>query len=210
MKNAKTIISILLITIIYSCSDVPTISDEDTPSNEIGKIAFQIDMTNAPSEVVDLRGVLSKDGYNSIPFNFFYDDTSNLASVRVESIPTGNWNLQVDALNLDSIIVYTGTTNVTVEAGTITTVNLYLNPTSGSIVINVQWGDGRTLSDLDDYLVGHWDFEDNGVYDLSSTGNNGRTFGNASFVTGKKGNAINFYGYEGYAEIPNNDVYSIY
>jgi len=209
MNNIKKTITILLITITYSCSDVSTISDEETPNNnEVGKIAFQIDMTNAPTEVVDLKGVLSKDGYTSIPFNFFCDDTSNIASVKIDNIPIGNWGLQVDALNLDSVIVYTGSTNVTVEAGTITSVNLYLNPTSGSLIINVQWGDGRTLSDLDDFLVGYWDFEDNRIFDKSSTGNNGRIYGNTSFSNGKKGYAINFEGYDGFVEIPNNSVYN--
>ncbi len=132
MKSTIILIITLLSTILFSCNNAPTISEEDTPNNEIGKIAFQIDMTNAPSEVVDLRGVLSKEGFNSIPFSFFYDD----------------------------------------------------------------------------YLVGHWDFEDNGVYDLSSTGNNGRIYGNTSFSSGKKGDAINFDGYDCYAEIPNNNVYN--
>ncbi|MCF6271319.1 MAG: LamG domain-containing protein [Melioribacteraceae bacterium] len=208
MKKSEILITILLFAIIYACNDNPTNSDNNTgSSNEVGKIAFQIDMAQAPFEVVDLRGILSKDGYSSIPFNFFYDDTSDLASVKIDNIPAGNWNLQVDALNLDSVVVYSGATTVTVESGSTTIVNLYLNPTSGSIVINVQWGDGRTLSDLDNFLIGYWDFEDNGIYDMSFNGNNGQVFGNANFSNGKKGNAVNFIGYDGYAEIPNDSIY---
>jgi len=209
MKKTKVLISILFIIIITSCNDIPTAIENDRDNDkEIGKIAFQIDMTSAPSEVVDLSGILSRDGYDVIPFNFFYDDTSNSATVNIENIPTGNWNLQVDALNIDSVVVYSGSTSVLVNAGSTTNVNLYLNPIAGSIVINVLWGNGKTLSDLDDYLIGYWDFEDNGVYDLSTIGNSGTIYGNTNFAEGKKGNAINFEGYNCYAVIPNNSAYN--
>jgi hypothetical protein len=207
MKKIVFGILISLFLFTFSCKEAPISPEDSNDNNEIGKIVFQIDLTSAPSEVVDLRGVLSKEGYSSIPFNFFYDDISNLASVKIENIPIGNWSLQVRALNQDSVIIYSGETTVLVQSGVVTPVNLYLNPTSGSILINVQWGDGRTLSDLDEYLIGYWNFDDNGIYDLSKYSNNGTIYGNASFSDGKKGNAINLIGYDGFAQIPDDTVF---
>ncbi len=65
----------------------------------------------------------------------------------------------------------------------------------------------KTLSDLDNHLIGYWDFEDNSINDLTPHKNHGRVFGNTSFSVGKKGDAIDFSGYDGYALIPNDSVY---
>ena len=202
-------ILVVLLFFISSCNDSLTKVDNDNKTNdELGKISFQIDMANAPSEVVFLAGNISRNGYSSIPFSFTIDDSTQTASAKIDNIPAGEWNLKVDAFNQDSVAIYSGSTNVNVIPGTVTPVNLYLSPTTGSIIINVQWGNDKTLSDLDKYLIGYWDFENNRLDDLSLYKNNGRLFGNASFTTGKKGNAINFSGYNGYVKIPNDSVYS--
>lgn len=206
MKKVQNYFLFFLFLSLYSCSDNPT--DIKDNSSELGKVFLAIDMSNAPSDVVDIKGVLSRNGYNSILFNFFYDDTTNSATCKVDEIPTGKWNLQVDAFNIDSAIIYSGSTTVSVEPAALTNVSLYLNSTSGSIEISVKWGNVNTLSDLNEFLIGYWDFENNGIYDLSPYSNNGIVFGNSSFSKGISGNAINFVGYDGYAEIPDNSVFN--
>ena len=208
MNRTKIGIMFFSMIVLFSCSDSPTSVFDTNENLELSKIYFEIDLTNAPAEVVDLKGILSRNDYASIPFNFMYDDTTNLASVSIEDIPIGEWNLLVQALNIDSTVVYSGATTVSVEPGIMTNVNLYLSPTNGSLLINVEWGSNRSISDLSPFLIGYWDFDDNGIYDQSLNNNNGSVFGNASFANGKKGNAINFIGYNGYAEIPYNTVYN--
>jgi hypothetical protein len=137
MKISLLIVSIGLYLITISCNNIPTKVDDIENTNDVfGKISFQIDLSTAPSEIVDLKGVLTRDNYSEIPFNFFYDDTTKSASVEIENIPIGNWNLQVDALDEFNTIVYSGTSTVSVEPAVITSVNLYLTPTSGSIIIS--------------------------------------------------------------------------
>ncbi|MBU0474918.1 MAG: hypothetical protein KKF62_12255 [Bacteroidetes bacterium] len=66
MKKVQNYFLVFLFLSLYSCSDI-----EDN-SIKIGKAFLAIDMSNAPSDVADIKGVLSRDGYTSILFNFFY------------------------------------------------------------------------------------------------------------------------------------------
>ena len=138
MQTIKIIIITLLVLVfILSCKEQPT--DLDTDPEPIGKMALQIDMTNAPAEVVKIVGTLSRNGYEDR--NFQFDIEGETATALVENLAPGVWNLKVDAYNDSDIIIYTGSTNVYVVSGSVTPVHLQLNPATGSIYITVDWGD---------------------------------------------------------------------
>lgn len=60
-------------------------------------------------------------------------------------------------------------------------------------------------SAVSDSLVGYWSFdEDDGVKDLSGTGNDGIIHGDPKLVKGKVGDALEFDGVDDYVEIPDN------
>jgi hypothetical protein len=137
-------LTIIIFLLIFSCEKQPT--DFSTNPEPIGKMSLQIDMTQAPAEVVKIAGTLSRDGYEDIIFQFDIEGES--ATALVEDLASGTWELKVDAYNNSDEIIYTGSTEVNVISGTTTPVHLQLNPATGSIYITVDWGDsGREWGD---------------------------------------------------------------
>ncbi|MBK7267864.1 MAG: hypothetical protein IPI12_16370 [Ignavibacteriales bacterium] len=103
---------------------------------------FKVAKENAPASVIMITMKLSRSGFTPITgnLNILSDSTAELL---VEGIPEGVWHLKVDGLNNNNLVVYTGETDVEVQANFISQVNLTLNPSStglGSIQINVNWG----------------------------------------------------------------------
>lgn len=144
MQKIKFIFIIFLV-FVFSCEKQST--DLGTNLNPIGKMALQIDMTQAPAEIVKIIGTLSRNGYEDIIFHFDIEDDS--ATALVEDLAQGTWKLRVDAYNNTDVIIYTGSTEVNVISGTTTPVHLQLNPASGSIYITVDWGDsGREWGEI--------------------------------------------------------------
>ena len=136
MQTIKCIFIIFLAIFLY-CEKQST--DLNTDTEEIGKMSLQIDMSQAPAEVVKITGTLSRSGYEDCIFQFAIQGDS--ATALVENLAYGVWNLKVDAYNSSDVIIYTGATNVYVVSGSVTPVHLQLNPATGSIYITVDWGD---------------------------------------------------------------------
>jgi hypothetical protein len=144
MKVFK-IFCIVLSAIIFSCEKQPT--DLNTDIEPIGNMSLQIDMSQAPAEVVKIIGILSRSGYENRIFHF--DIKGNSATALVENIPAGIWKLKVDAYNDADVIIYTGSTDVYVASGVVTPVHLQLNPATGTIFITVEWGEsGREWGEI--------------------------------------------------------------
>ena len=144
MKVIKFVIIILLI-FIFSCEKQST--DLNTDIEPIGKMSLQIDMSQAPAEVVKIIGTLSRTGYEDRTFHF--DIKGNSATALVENLTAGVWKLKVDAYNDSDVIIYTGSTDVYVASGMVTPVHLQLNPATGSIFITVDWGEsGREWGEI--------------------------------------------------------------
>ncbi len=141
MKAFKINLIILLAFgfLLFQCTDQSSnpVEQPNTPTQ--GQLSFNLDMTNAPSDVVALQGKLFREGQDTITFDF--EITDSLATALVNNIPAGMWTIQVDALNSDSVIIYTGHTEVNVIPGQITPVYLHLNPTTGGLEIIVTWGE---------------------------------------------------------------------
>jgi len=91
-----------LLFLLYSCSNIPTINeDTNNENNEMDKAFLAIDMTNAPLDVKGIKGILSRNEYDSIACNLSYNDTTNSVSVKVDDILIEKWNLRVNAFNKD-------------------------------------------------------------------------------------------------------------
>ena len=139
MKRSFGIILIAALFLIQ-CNISPTNSEDkltDDQAASLGKVAFNLDMTDAPEAVVGLNGLLISSEQDTIFFKF--EMSANTASALVENLMPGNWTLQVDAFNSDGVIIYTGSTLVSVQSGVVTPVTLRLNPTTGSLEIIVTW-----------------------------------------------------------------------
>jgi len=147
----KIILTFLLSALFFwGCSN----KDKDnpiSPSQGNGKIQLKIDSANAPTDVISVEAILSRNGYDDITgtLNLLSDSTADLL---LDDIPAGVWNLLVNAKDSAGVILYTGETDVEVLAGFITQVNLVLIPTgegTGSIYIYVTWGTTTTNEWID-------------------------------------------------------------
>jgi len=146
MQTIKCIFIIIFSMFIISCEKQST--DLNTDIEPIGKMSLQIDMSQAPAEVVKIVGTLSRHGFEDIIVHFDIEGES--ATALVENLAQGTWKLRVDAYNDSDIIIYTGSTNVYVTSGVVTPVHLQLNPATGSIYITVDWGDsGREWGEIE-------------------------------------------------------------
>lgn len=143
MKGGKMrrIYAIILTFTLFISSCTVQQQDPVSSSGE-GKLLFKIAKENAPTSVIMITMKLTRSGFTPISgnLNLLSDSTAELL---VEGIPEGVWHLKVDGLNNNNLVVYTGETDVEVQANFISQVNLTLNPSStglGSIQINVNWG----------------------------------------------------------------------
>ncbi len=147
--RASIIISIALMLILtFGCSNDKIVTPSDSSS---GSVSFKIDKTNAPSNVVAVIAYLTRDNYETLigTLNLLSDST---ADISFQAIAAGAWHLKVDAINKDSIVIYTGESDVNVQANILTEINLTLVPTgngTGSVYIFVTWGElqGYTWTD---------------------------------------------------------------
>jgi predicted GH43/DUF377 family glycosyl hydrolase len=144
MKSKKILI-IVLLGFLQSC-----VNNNLTPPEENlkGNISIQLDKQNAPKEVNQVVARLSRINYSTITQSIYLSDSSNSTSMYFDNLEIGIWNINVDAINSDGIIIYTGQTSVEVKPGATTPITLQLNPTKGSILLMITW---PSISNYIDY-----------------------------------------------------------
>ena len=146
MKHIIFFSSVILIFSVLSCSQEEPTSPTQT-NHEIGKLFLMIDKENAPSDVMEVIAVLSREGFDTLA------DSMNLlsgssAEILFEDIHAGTWHLKVDAVDSLDVVLYTGATEVLITAGFTTQVSLVLEPTgagTGNVYIFVTWGQYQAI-----------------------------------------------------------------
>ncbi len=198
MKRFILFLFIVLFLFILSCQkkDSPV---ETNFQKDFGQLELKLDMTNAPANVVALKGYLEST-QDTIYFDFEIID--NYAIAKVEDIPVGYWRLTVDAYNSEGVIIYSGSTLVYVIGGETTPVYLELNPATGSLRIIVTWGGKRPD------IIAYFPFDGNFV-DQSIFHNDAKQYGDVEFAEGKFGQAANFDGIDDFLEIKHMDIYNL-
>ena len=135
------IIAIVFLLFLAGCTkNSPTSPNQETSNN--GSISLAFDKTNAPQNVVNIIAYLTRTNYDTLKGNLNLLSTSS-ADIKINDIPVGTWHLKINALNADSAVVYSGETDIQINDGIVTRVNLTLTPTgkgTGSIYIFVDWG----------------------------------------------------------------------
>ncbi len=122
-------------------------------SNKNGSVNLVFDKTSAPQNVSNIIAYLSRANFDTLKGNLNLLSTSS-ADIKFNDIPVGIWHLKVNAMNADSAVVYSGETDIQINDGIVTRVNLTLTPTgkgTGSIYIFVNWG--NSISDWVDYQM---------------------------------------------------------
>jgi len=133
----KKFILPIFVFLLYFCNYNPLIDNEVS----FGQVKMSIDMNLAPEDVTGLAGILTREGFDSVFFNFEIID--NNAQALIENLEQGQWELYVKAMNNNGVILYDGSVTVEIIANMVSTVNLHLDPlsTTGSIQIKITWGD---------------------------------------------------------------------
>ncbi len=167
MNYLVKIFAVVLFFSLTSCS-VNNINNPVTSNNAKGNIGLKIDKSTIPSDVVLIRAILTRDGFDEIVSGMSVQDT-NSTDIFLNNIATGTWNLNVKAFNSEPVVLYEGSTSVEINVNTTTVVSLVLNPVTnnvGSIYISILWGSPTT---------GWTDFTSNPI--LNSQNTNYDTFG---------------------------------
>jgi hypothetical protein len=69
--------------------------------------------------------------------NFRKDNVNPGGAVTISKLAAGNWTIKVDAKNADDLIIASGTSTVTVIAGTTVSADVLVRPIPGSIILNI-------------------------------------------------------------------------
>ncbi len=138
MKGVCIFVAGLLAVSSISCNKANVVSPNSSTNDSTIKIGLS--MKDAPSDVARVVGVLSRQGYDTLTSDFAILNDS--ARCQFDDVPSGTWNLEVNAYDSMDSLRYTGSTSVQVIGGQITAVNLVLNPATGSISVTVTWGTG--------------------------------------------------------------------
>ncbi len=138
MKRFISFLVIFISLLLNSCSTETPVS----PNVENGGISLTIDRLHKPDNVVSVTAYLTREGFDTLngTLNLLSDTT---ADITFNDISAGQWHLKVDAADEDTVVVYTGETDVNILAGITTQVYLTLEPTGqgkGNIYIFVNWG----------------------------------------------------------------------
>ncbi len=138
MKLNYIFLSIITFFIMGCTSNISTSLKK--PSHSDGKISLSIN--NNPQNVEEVIAYLSRSGYSTLISRLNLLNNGN-ADLFFKNVDKGKWHLKVDAKNSSKITIYSGESNVEVENGQLTRVNLTLSPDNngkGSIYLKVNWG----------------------------------------------------------------------
>lgn len=141
MKKVLAFIIIISLSIYFGCS-TNLVSPSQTNASQTGKVALKISSDSIPSNVVKVTAVLSQSGKDSLTSSVDPLSDSS-ATLDFSNVPVGSWHLKVNAEDINGIILYSGETDIIIQSGVTTQVNLNLVQVSngtGNIVITVNWG----------------------------------------------------------------------
>jgi choice-of-anchor C domain-containing protein len=137
MKTRSFILGLFLVVLALSCRDSGLGPDSSTlPPPSLGQMTLHF--PQAPSDVVLVVATLSRQGYADIVLSLAISDSGAIGTIQ--SVPVGPWHLTVVAYDQNRVALYAGETDVNIQSGNTTTVDLQLNPATGNIQINVTWG----------------------------------------------------------------------
>lgn len=148
MKRLITLALLICLPLaLISCSNESPVNPPDKQSE--GKVLLKVDKEAAPAGVSSITATLTRLGYDAI-FKSMYLKTDTTADITFSGIIIGTWHLKVEAKSSAGAVLYIGETDVNVNEGITTQVNLTLNPTGagvGNIAIFVTWGNGYKWAD---------------------------------------------------------------
>jgi len=127
----------------WSC----TKNDHLTNSTEqfSGSVNLKFEKGSSPAGVVTIAAILTRSGYSSVSGQLNITSSSS-AEILMANIVPGMWHLKVNASDGNSVILYSGETDINVLANATTIADLQLVPT-GKLNVKVTWMIPTNFSD---------------------------------------------------------------
>lgn len=163
-----------------------------------------LNLAGAPANVVQLVATLQRPGYTTISISLTAADSGWHAAGTFSGVPVGTWHLIVVARDKGGVVQYTGETDVDALPGQTSEAALRLTPATGSLAINVAWGENCLHPPSG--LLGWWP-GDGTTADVVG-GCDGIPVPSASYGPGKVGTAFSFDGLTQYLRIPNTPAFN--
>ena len=141
MNKLILFISMILVIAYFGCSNnlvSPTLSS----TSKSGQVSLKISSDSIPSNVVKVTAILSRSGEDTLT-NSVEPISGNSATLNFTNVAAGTWHLKVNADDNNDKVLYSGETDIIIQSGVTTKVNLNLMPvknSTGSIIITVNWG----------------------------------------------------------------------
>ena len=162
MKSAIVKSFLIISLFFFGCSKENLVGVKSNNTSR-GSVSLNINKTTIPSEVHELIATLSRDNYDTLKTNAYVNNDS-LNVLTFENILIGEWHLNVNALNSEGKVIYSGETNVAIIEDE--TVDVYLTLTSkgsgtGNINIYISWGENSWT-----------DYQNNPIFEKSDSPTN--------------------------------------
>ena len=140
----RTIMFLLLVTLLSLSCDLGTPSQFSTPGSKTGSISFSLSKASVPAGIKSLAVRLEQQGFQTISQSVSVSGTSDTINIRMINIPTGIWNVTVEAQDAQGIARYSGGGSVTVIEGQLAQLYVFMTPlVGGEVQISVIWGSPR-------------------------------------------------------------------
>ena len=147
MKSVLSFFVIISLTIYFGCSGNLISPPISNASGNTGEVTLKISSDSLPSNVVKVTAVLNQVGFDTL-VQSVVPLSGTSAQIEFTNIDAGAWHLKVYAEDSGGTILYSGGTDILVQGGITTQVNLTLttvNNGTGNIKITVTWGAGQPL-----------------------------------------------------------------
>ena len=161
---------------------------------------FSLALEAVPAGIAQVVARLSRHGYDDRLLTLTIADSGAGATGTLNDVPVGMWRLFVSAFDDQGHVRYADSTDVDVQGGLTTHVDLQLSPTTGNVEIVVTWGGSCVTSPPG--LVSWWP-GDGSAGDVLGR-NNGALINGATFASGKVGQAFQFDGVNDFVRVPSS------
>ena len=118
-----------------------------------GAVSISVLRSSLPPPVVTLRITLTRSGF--VPVTDSIAIIDSLTVLQIDDLQSGDWDVEVDALNASGIILYEGSATVTIQPDVITVAAITLSPTSGTLELRItvpHFEFALAFDGIDDYL----------------------------------------------------------
>lgn len=144
MKNITLSLTVLILFLLmWSCAKENQVADPEANIN--GTVSISFDKASCPQGVITIAATLTRSTYSTITKQLNITSSST-AEITINDIVPGIWHLKINALDENSVVLYSGEADINVISSATTTASLVLSPT-GKLQLSVSWANNTTFSD---------------------------------------------------------------